>query len=67
MEMLKKFRSDKGLSREDMAKKMNISLSLYDKIEFDARTPSRNFLNRFKKAFPDFDMNIFFSNSCKRS
>ena len=67
MEFLKNFRLAKGLKREDMARKMNISVSLYDKIEFDARTPSRNFLSRFKRAFPDFDMNIFFSNSCKRN
>ena len=61
MEMLKKFRLEQGFKREQMAEKMGISTSLYDKIEFDARTPSRNFLNRFKKAFPKFDMNKFFS------
>ena len=61
MKYLKKFRTDKGMSREQMAEKLGVSLSLYDKIEFEARTPSRNFLNRFKQAFPEFDMNIFFS------
>lgn len=60
MDYLKKFRVNKELSREQMANKLGISLSLYDKIEFGVRTPSRNFLNRFKKAFPEFDMNIFF-------
>lgn len=60
MKFLKDFRVQHGYSREQMAQKLDISLSLYDKVEFDARTPSKNFLNRFKKVFPDFDMNIFF-------
>lgn len=60
MKMLKDFRAKHGYTREQMAQKLDISLSLYDKVEFDARTPSKNFLDRFKKAFPDFDMNIFF-------
>lgn len=63
MNCLKKFRTDKKLSREQIANKIGVSLSLYDKIEFEARTPSRNFLNRFKQAFPEFDMNIFFDNN----
>ena len=60
MKFLKDFRAKQGYTREQMAQKLDISLSLYDKVEFDARTPSKNFLDRFKKAFPDFDMNIFF-------
>lgn len=60
MKFLKDFRAERGYSREQMAQKLDISLSLYDKVEFDARTPSKNFLDRFKKAFPDVDMNIFF-------
>lgn len=60
MKMLKDFRAKHGYSREQMAQKLGISLSLYNKVEFDARTPSKNFLDRFKKTFPDFDMNIFF-------
>ena len=67
MKYLKKFRADKGMSREQMAEKLGVSLSLYDKIEFEARTPSRNFLNRFKQAFPEFDMNIFFSDGTNNS
>ena len=62
MEALKKFREEKGLTRKQMAEKLKISLSLYNKVEFDARTPSGNFLKRFKKIFPSFDMNIFFIN-----
>jgi transcriptional regulator with XRE-family HTH domain len=62
MDALKKFRNEKQLSREQMAQILDISVSLYNKVEFDARTPSSNFLKRFKSAFPNFDMNIFFVN-----
>ena len=61
MNCVKEFRLKKGYSREEMAAKLKISISLYNKIEFGARESSRNFLNRFKRAFPDFDMNIFFT------
>ena len=63
MDALKKFRTENQLSREQMAQNLGISVSLYNKVEFDARTPSGNFLKRFKSAFPNFDMNIFFINS----
>jgi putative transcriptional regulator len=61
MEWMKKFRNSKGLTASEMAYKLGISKSLYEKIEYDDRQPSRNFMERFKKAFPDFDMNIFFA------
>jgi transcriptional regulator with XRE-family HTH domain len=60
MEWMKKFRNSKGLTTSEMADKLGISKSFYEKIEYDDRQPSRNFMERFKKAFPDFDMNIFF-------
>ena len=61
MEFLKKFRKEKGYTAKQMAEKLEISSSLYDKVEGDFRTPSQNFLARFKQKFPDFDMNIFFA------
>ena len=61
MEWMKKFRNSKGFTASEMADKLGISKSLYEKIEYDDRQPSRNFMERFKKAFPDFDMNIFFA------
>ena len=63
MKCLKDIRKEMGYSRKEMAKKLGISQSLYDKVEFDARMPSQNFLNRFKNEFPTFDMNIFFEKS----
>ena len=43
-----------------MACNIGVSQSLYEKIEFGARLPSRTFLKKFKEKYPDFDMNIFF-------
>lgn len=60
MEALKQFRAEKGFTREEMAERLNISTSLYDKIEYGDRKPSREFLKKFKEAFPTYDMNIFF-------
>lgn len=61
MDILKKFRQSNGYSKKQLADILQISDSLYEKIEYDVRPPSRNFLNRFKAAFPNFDMNIFFT------
>ena len=60
MEWLKKYRNEQGLSRVEMATKLGISHSLYEKLELGDRQPSRAFMNKFKHTFPSFDMNIFF-------
>lgn len=63
MKELKDFRKQYGYSREQMAQALNISISLYNKIEFGQRPPSQNFMTKFKAKFPSFDMNIFFVSS----
>lgn len=63
MKKIKEFRLNQGYSRKQMANLMNISLSQYDKVEFNQRPPSSAFLKKFKKTFPDVDMNIFFEQS----
>jgi transcriptional regulator with XRE-family HTH domain len=60
MECLKEFRKEKGLTTKEMTDVLGISLSLYEKVEYSNRRPSREFLSKFKKVFPSFDMNIFF-------
>ena len=60
MNCLRELRKSHGLTAKDMAEKLNVSLSLYSKVECDDRLPSQNFLARFKAAFPSVDMNIFF-------
>ncbi|WP_293997629.1 helix-turn-helix transcriptional regulator [uncultured Megasphaera sp.] len=61
MEWLKSFRNENGYTLDEMAGILGISKSLYEKIEYNDREPSRNFLTKFKKAFPDVDMNVFFT------
>lgn len=61
MGYLKDFRQNNGFSKKQMADILQISISLYEKIEYGVRLPSRNFLSRFKAVFPNFDMNIFFT------
>lgn len=60
MQCLIDFRLSKGLSRREMAQKLEVSHSLYEKLELSDRQPSRWFMERFKRTFPSFDMNIFF-------
>ena len=60
MEQLKNIREGLGLSMDDMAARLNFSTSLYEKIEYGYRKPSRNFIEKLKLAFPYIDTNIFF-------
>ena len=54
------FRTEKELSLRDMATKIGVSLSFYEKIEYGQRTPSYNFLIKFKNAFPDSNTDYIF-------
>lgn len=61
MEHLKKFRLSLGISGLDMAAKIGVSFSLYEKIERGERNASNTFLKKFKRTFPDYDLNLFFT------
>jgi len=60
MDCLIEFRKKNGLTKTEMAERIGVSLSLYEKVEYSDRYPSRLFLSKFKEAFPKYDMNIFF-------
>lgn len=60
METLKKFRISRNLTAAEISDKIGISKSLYEKVELGIRKPSREFTTKFKKTFPEFDVNIFF-------
>lgn len=60
LEVLKNFRISLGLTSQGFADKIKVSKSLYEKVESGARKPSREFLTKVKKAFPQFDINVFF-------
>lgn len=63
MNKLAKFREEKGLSLEQMASKVGVSKSFYEKIEYQERNPSYRFISLFLKAFPNAKVkDIFFTN-----
>ena len=58
---LAKFRAEKELSTMDIAKIIGVATSFYEKIEYGQRKPSYNFIVKFKNAFPESDISIFFA------
>ncbi len=60
MKYLKDLRKSLNLNKKEMANKIGISVSYYEKIESGERYVSRNFLVKLKEKFPQFDINIFF-------
>jgi hypothetical protein len=60
MNCLIEFRKNNFFTKQEMANKLGVSLSLYEKVECSDRHPSRSFLSKFKEVFPSYDMNIFF-------
>lgn len=63
MEQLKEFRKSLGLTVSEFAKEIKVSKSLYEKVENRFRKPSREFMTKLKRRFPQFDTNIFFLES----
>lgn len=61
MYWLKEFRLKNNKTQGEMAKYIGVSKSLYEKIEYGDRSPSANFIKKFKEAFPNVDTNIFFN------
>ena len=61
MEILKEFRNSLGLTRQEFAESIEVSKSLYEKVENGDRKPSREFTTKLKKTYPQFDVNIFFT------
>ena len=61
MEVLKKFRISLKLTIQEFANSINVSKSLYEKVESGDRKPSREFTTKLKKEYPQFDVNIFFT------
>lgn len=67
METIKQFREQLGLTMEEQAKRLKISVSMYEKIEYGYREPSKNFIEKFKTVYPYIDINIFFDNKVHKN
>lgn len=63
MKALKDFRNSLKLTTQEFANSIDVSKSLYEKVESGDRLPSREFTTKLKKKYPQFDVNIFFTNS----
>lgn len=61
MEYLKKFRLSLNLTYQEFADSIGVSKSLYAKVERGERKPSRQFTEKLKKTYPQFDINIFYA------
>lgn len=55
--MLRKLRKENRYTLKQFAALIGVSNSLYEKVEYGIRRPSRAFLEKLKKCFPDFDLN----------
>lgn len=62
MKTLKDFRISLNLTLQEFASSIGVSKSLYQKVESGDRKPSREFTTKLKIKYPQFDVNIFFTN-----
>ena len=61
MEELELFRKSLGITRQEFANNIRVSKSLYEKVATGQRRPSRNFVEKLKQKYPQFDVNIFYA------
>ena len=62
MEKLKELRQKNNLTQEAMARRLGITLSMYEKVERGNVNASAAFMQKIKKEFPDVSIDdIFFS------
>lgn len=57
---LRDFREQQCLSIAEMSKTLGVSRSTYEKVEYEQRTPSYNFVRRFKAQYPNADTDSLF-------
>ena len=59
MKTLREFRLALGKTLQQMADDLNISKSMYEKLESGDRKPSREFIEKVKMKYPLIDVSIF--------
>lgn len=66
MKKLKDLRKKNNLTQEAMARRLGITLSMYEKVETGRVNASAAFMQKTKKEFPDASIDdIFFSSNSK--
>ena len=67
MKTLKEFREAIGKTQQQMATELNISKSMYEKIESGEKKPGRDLIEKIKIKYPLLDVTIFLDlNNTKR-
>lgn len=59
---LRDFRLKQRKSIKEMSDSIGVSKSAYEKVEYEQRTPSYNFVRKFKKTYPQCDTDYIFFN-----
>ncbi len=59
MKTLKEFREAIGKTQLEMAKELEISKSMYEKLESGEKKPGRELIERIKIKYPLIDVSIF--------
>ena len=63
-EKLQTFRKNEGLTQEQMARELNVTVAHYKAVEYGIRNPSFEFMDRLKIKFPKCSIDtIFYSES----
>ena len=62
MSKIKQVRISKNLTQEKLARMMDITLAYYSQVEREVAQPSRSFMQKFKKIFPEISIDEMFFN-----
>lgn len=57
---LRDFRMKQGMSIQEMSEYIGVSKSAYEKVEYAQRTPSYNFVKKFKSKYPQSNTDLLF-------
>mgnify|MGYP002868176246 CR=1 FL=1 len=63
---LQTFRKSQNLSTKEISDLMGVSKSAYEKVEYGQRSPSFNFVLKFKQKFPQCSTDEMFLSECTR-
>ncbi len=59
-EKLQEFRQSKGMTQEQMANQLNITVSHYKALEYGQRNPSFELMEKIKEVFPKANIDKIF-------
>lgn len=60
MDKLIEVRKKLNLTQKETCQRIGVSKSYYEKVEYGIKKPGRNFIAKFKAAFPEEDITAIF-------